>query len=157
MEFGVQFRKPLLSRSRVLSAHRKVQRASASAEGALAKAQESSTASQEAEKTLFRIGIGAGVAGVAAVAALWYNSSQLATQVNESVVRLRESYNELKEETERGRASLAQEIEALGRNSDDLQRSLGSALPVPIQNQLDDLRAQLERLQNRIDNRSSSE
>ena len=100
---------------------------------------------------IFRIGIGAGVAGLVAVVgllsaviALWYDSRQLAAQMNDSVISLRGNYMEMKEEAQRDRNSLAQKIEALELHTQDLQSSVGSALPIPIQTQLDDLRAEVE-------------
>jgi hypothetical protein len=129
--------------------------ASESAESARTQAEQSSTASQRAESTLFKIGIGAGIAGfiavgglLATVIGLWYDSKQTANQVNQSVLELRERYIDLKEQAERGRTAVAQEIETLARETGGLHSSVGSALP-QIQNQLDDLRAQVERLQDR--------
>ena len=131
--------------------------AAASAQSAEADARQSSTASQNAETTLFTIGIGAAVGGVAAVAALlvavialWYDSKQTANQANETVVELRESYIELKEEAERGLTPLSQEIEALAVDIENLQSSVGSALPA-IRGQLDALQTEVQRLQSQND------
>ncbi len=134
--------------------------ASESADSARTEAAQSSIASEKARKTLFRIGIGAALVGfvavvtlLATVIGLWYNSKQTANQVNELVVELGARYIDLKEQAEKERAALAQQVQTLARETAGLHNS---ALP-QIQSQLDGLRAQVEGLRNRVGGGSSQQ